>query len=126
MRVSCGTDIIEIQRIKESIQDEKTGEAFTKRVFTDEEIQYCEGKKAQKYQHYAARFAAKEAAFKAISGQLEDQYSITWKEIEITNNQQGRPKLNFRGIKLANIENIDLSLSHCKDYAIANVTLLRK
>ena len=124
MKICCGTDIIEIVRIKESIEDEKTGEAFVARIYTKKEIAYCESKNTQKYQHYAARFAAKEATFKAISGQLEDKYAITWKDIEIVNDEQGRPCLNLIGIDLKNIEDIDLSISHCKQYAVANVTLL--
>jgi holo-[acyl-carrier protein] synthase len=124
MKVTCGTDIIEIERIKKSIED--TGEKFLNRVFTKNEIEYCESKKAQKYQHYAARFAAKEAAFKAISWKLKDKYEISWKDIEVENNTQGRPSLNIIGINLEEIENIDLSLSHCKEYAVANVTVLRK
>lgn len=126
MKICCGTDIIEIERIKESIEDGKTGRTFIERVYTKKEIEYCESKKSQKYQHYAARFAAKEAAFKAISDQIEDKYSITWKDIEIINNEQGRPQLNLIGMNLKNIEDIDLSISHCKKYAVANVTLLRK
>ena len=126
MKICCGTDIIEIERIKESIEDEKTGKSFVERVYTKKEIAYCESKKLQKYQHYAARFAAKEAAFKAISEQIKDKYSITWKDIEIINDAQGRPQLNLMGIDLKNIEDIDLSISHCKEYAVANVTLLRK
>ena len=81
MKVTCGTDIIEIYRIKESI--EKLGEAFLNRIFTENEIKYCESKKKQKYQHYAARFAAKEAAFKALSWKIDDKYSISWKDFEI-------------------------------------------
>lgn len=126
MKICCGTDIIEIERIKNSIEDETMGKAFVERVYTPKEIAYCESKKMQKYQHYAARFAAKEAAFKAISQQLEDKYSISWKNIEVMNDEQGRPSLNLIGIDLKNIEDIDLSLSHCKEYAVANVTLLRK
>lgn len=126
MKICCGTDIIEIARIRKSIEDEKMGKAFVERVYTPREIEYCESKKMQKYQHYAARFAAKEAAFKAISEQLEDKYSITWKNIEVINDKQGRPKLNLIEIELSNIEDIDLSISHCKEYAVANVTLLRK
>ena len=126
MKICCGTDIIEIERIKVSIEDEKMGKAFIERVYTSKEIEYCESKKNQKYQHYAARFAAKEATFKAISEQLEDKYAISWKNIEISNNEQGRPKLNLIGINLKNIEDIDLSISHCKQYAVANVTLLKK
>lgn len=122
MKISCGTDIIEIERIKESI--EKLGDSFLNRVFTKKEIEYCESKKNQKYQHYAARFAAKEATFKAISRQIEDKYSITWKDFEVENDEQGRPKINFIGIELKEIEDIDISISHCKNYAVANVTML--
>ena len=81
MKITCGTDIIEIERVKESI--ENLGEKFLERVYTKKEIEYCESKKKQKYQHYAARFAAKEALFKAISWKLEDKYEICWKDIEI-------------------------------------------
>ena len=102
------------------------GKAFLTRIYTQKEIHYCESKKKQKYQHYAARFAAKEATFKAISQQLADKYSITWKDIEVINDEQGRPQLNLFGIDLNNIEDMDLSISHCKEYAIANVMLLRK
>ncbi|MCI8443688.1 MAG: holo-ACP synthase [Clostridia bacterium] len=122
MKVTCGTDIIEIERIQRSI--EEIGEKFLNRVFTKQEMQYCESKKSQKYQHYAARFAAKEAAFKAISWKLKDKYEISWKDIEIENDVQGRPKLNIIGVDLRDIEDIDLSLSHCKEYAVANVTVL--
>lgn len=122
MKVTCGTDIIEIERIKESIED--LGDKFLTRVFTEKEIKYCESKKVQKYQHYAARFAAKEATFKAISWKLKDKYEISWKDIEVENDSQGRPKLKIIGIDLKDIENIDLSISHCKHYAVANVTIL--
>ncbi len=125
MKVSCGTDIIEIDRIKQSIED--MGETFLNRVFTRKEIDYCESRKKQKYQHYAARFAAKEATFKAISGILNDKYSITWKDIEIANDNQGRPVVSLYGIKQEErIENIDISISHCKNYAVANVVVLYK
>lgn len=126
MKICCGTDIIEIKRIRESIEDNKIGKAFVKKIYTEKEIAYCESKNNQKYQHYAGRFAAKEATFKAISTELKNKYSITWKDIEIMNDTQGKPKLNILGIALDNIENIDLSISHCKEYAIANVTLLKK
>lgn len=92
MQIKCGTDIIEIARIRESIED--TGGAFLKRVYTEKEIAYCESKKKMKYQHYAARFAAKEAVFKAISGFFE-KYEITWKDIEITNDENGRPEVHL-------------------------------
>ncbi len=123
MKFSCGTDIIEISRIKDSI--ENTEGAFLNRVYTKGEIEYCESKKQQKYQHYAARFAAKEAVFKAISNLLEDKYSISWKDIEVLNNEQGRPFVNINLVD-DEISNIDISLSHCKEYAIANVVVALK
>lgn len=124
MKISCGTDIIEIERIKDSI--EETNNKFLNRVYTEKEIEYCESKKAQRYQHYAARFAAKEAVFKAISVKLEDKYSICWKDIEIINDSQGRPSITLQGNIQKNIEQIDISLSHCKEYATANVVVLWK
>ena len=116
MQVKTGTDIIEVERIKESI--EKLGDKFLNRVFTENEIKYCEDKKITKYEHYAARFAAKEAIFKAISPLLDNKFSIDWTDIEILNDDQGRPyavlsKENFKNI------NIDISLSHIKEYALA-------
>mgnify|MGYP000677795000 FL=1 len=119
MRIECGTDIIEISRIKDSI--EEAGERFLDRVYTKAEIEYCESKKKQKYQHYAARFAAKEATFKAISSLLEDKYSICWKDIEVVNDSQGKPKVNILGVDETRIESISISISHCKEYATANV-----
>lgn len=122
MRITCGTDIIEIYRIKENI--EKLGEKFLNRVFTEKEIQYCESKKNQKYQHYAARFAAKEAVFKALSWKLDNKYDISWKDIEVENDINGRPIISIIGIDLEDIESIDISMSHCKEYAVANVVVL--
>ena len=124
MKVTCGTDIIEIQRIQNSI--EKLGEKFLNRVFTEKEIEYCESKNKQKYQHYAARFAAKEAAFKAISWKIKDKYDIKWTDFEVLNDEQGKPCISMYCIDYEDIENIDLSMSHCKEYAIANVTVLVK
>ena len=129
MKISCGTDIIEICRIKESDRIkqsiENLGDAFLNRVFTENEIKYCESKNNQKYQHYAARFTAKEAVFKAVSSNLKDKYSITWKDIEVCNNEQGKPYINLYGINQELFESIDISISHCKKYATANVVILQ-
>ena len=130
MEFTCGTDIIEIQRIKESI--ESLGDKFLKRVYTKKEIEYCESKKAQKYQHYAARFAAKEAAFKAISKYIDDKYEVSWTDFEVVNDENGRPilKLFNESIEetkkeiVRKIKQMDLSLSHCKEYAVANVVVV--
>lgn len=124
MKIKCGTDIIEIDRIKDTIDE--MGEKFLNRIFTKEEIKYCESKNKQKYEHYAARFAAKEAAFKALSFNIQNKFSVSWQDIEVANNEQGRPSLNIKNMDLNNIESIDISLSHCKNYAVANVTVLVK
>lgn len=121
MQILCGTDIIEIERIKESIED--LGEKFLNKIYTENEIKYCESKKNMKYQHYAARFAGKEAIFKAISKILQDKYSITWKDVEIIDDKNGRPEIVFLNQKYEQIQSIDISLSHCKKYATANVTI---
>lgn len=124
MEIKCGTDIIEISRIRESI--ENLGRKFINKIYTKSEIDYCESKKTQKYQHYAARFAAKEAAFKAISWKLKNKYEISWKDIEVIADEQGRPLLSINGINTNDIVNMDISISHCKEYAIANVVILVK
>ena len=94
MRVRTGTDIIEIERVKKSI--EETDGKFCERVYTKKEIEYCESKNIQKYQHYAARFAAKEAIFKAISANMENKYEITWKDVEVLNDKNGRPYVEIK------------------------------
>lgn len=124
MKITCGTDIIEIERVKESI--ENVGTKFIERVYTEKEIEYCESRKKQKYQHYAGRFAAKEAAFKAISKILDDKYSVCWKDFETINDGHGRPSIILHNINTEKIESIDVSISHCKEYAIANVVILFK
>lgn len=124
MKITCGTDIIEIERVKESI--ENVGTKFIERVYTEKEIEYCESRKKQKYQHYAGRFAAKEAAFKAISKILDDKYSVCWKDFETINDGQGRPSIILHNINTEKIESIDVSISHCNEYAIANVVILFK
>ena len=125
MKIKCGTDIIEISRRKKSIDD--LGNRFIDKIFTQDEIAYCESKKIQKYQHYAARFAAKEAIFKAISESVEDKYSIDWKDFEVICDGNGKPHINILGtIDTDAIESMDISLSHCKEYAIANVVILYK
>ena len=120
MKIRTGIDIIEIERVKESI--ESTDGKFCERVYTRNEIEYCESKRTQKYQHYAARFAAKEAVLKAISELLENKFDIEWKEIEILNDENGRPFVNILKEDLI-IEDIDISISHCKTYAVANVVV---
>lgn len=117
MNFYCGTDIIEIERVKEAI--ENGGESFLNRVFTQNEIKYCESKKSVKYQHYAARFSAKEAVFKAISKFLDNKFDIGWKEVEIINDDSGRPEVKIYKKEIAEKLNVDISISHCKNYTTA-------
>lgn len=113
----CGTDIIEVQRVQKAI--ESLGQTFVDKIFTKEEIEYCISKKEMQYQHFAARFAAKEAIFKAISPLLKDKYDITWKDAQICNDNQGRPYVELLNKKFDKIKQIDISISHVKEYAIA-------
>jgi holo-[acyl-carrier protein] synthase len=122
MRVLCGTDIIEISRIKESI--ERTGETFLNIIYTPKEIEYCESKRNAKYYHYAGRFAAKEAIYKAVSTLLDDKFGISWHNAQVINDKNGNPKIEFIGIKFKQIKSIDISISHCKEYAVSTVTVI--
>ena len=122
MNISCGTDIIEIDRIKETI--EELQEKFIKKIYTTKEIQYCESKQNVKYQHYAVRFAAKEAIFKALSNILQDKYEIGWQNAEVLNDEKGKPYIHFINTEFNQIKSIDISMSHCKQYAVANVVVM--
>ena len=122
MKILCGTDIIEISRIKQSI--ERTGKNFLNLIYTPKEIEYCESKRNAKYYHYAGRFAAKEAIYKAVSSLLDDRFGISWHNAQILNDKNGNPKIEFLNIEFKNIESIDISISHCKEYAVANVVVI--
>ena len=82
MKIACGVDIIEISRIEKAI--ERQGEKFLHTIYTETEIQYCESHKTNKFQHYAARFAAKEALYKALS-EIILKENLEWTDFEITN-----------------------------------------
>ena len=127
MRVTTGIDIIEVDRIKKSI--EELGDSFLNRIYTKREIDYCNKSGVMKYQHFAARFAAKEAIFKAISEFIDGREDAMWKDIEVINLGSGKPVINVDRVK-SNIEktadnlmleSIDVSISHIKDYAVASV-----
>ena len=122
MDITCGTDIIEIGRIKKLIDDTNTKELD--KIYTKNEIEYCENRNNVKYQHYAVRFAAKEAIFKAISSKLRNKFDISWNDVEVLNDENGRPQVNFVNEKVNGIKNIEISLSHCKEYAVANVVAI--
>ncbi len=123
MPIYCGTDIIEIDRIKESVENVS---GFRERVYTKGEIEYCEMRKKGKYESYAARFAAKEAVMKALGTGMTD--GLGMKQIEVQNDSKGKPHviLTQRAMELFQFmgaRNIDISLSHCGKYAIAYVVI---
>lgn len=122
MKLNIGNDIIETKRIEKLCK--KFSTRFMHKVYTEREIEYCESKGKNKYQSYAARFAAKEAIFKAISNRLDNKYSIGWKDIEIINNEAGKPIANIKNMEF--IGEIDISISHVKEYAIATALVILK
>ena len=121
MKIENGTDIIEISRIQKDI--ETLGNKFLNRIFTQNEIEYCESKKNQKFQSYAARFAAKEAIYKSISSYIKTDY--TWRDFEILNDEKGKPYVNL-GIKIEELDSLKITLSHSKEYAVANAIAVFK
>lgn len=124
MKITTGIDIIEVSRIKEAIEEQNT--KFLSKIYTEKEIEYCSNTGKMEYQHFAARFAAKEAVFKAISEFIKDNENEYWRKIEVLNDNNGRPKINL-GIKLSkDIDSIDISISHIKELAIANVVVVFK
>ena len=124
MKISCGTDIVSIERIKKAI--ERHGDKFLNTVYTEDEIKYCLEHEASKYEHFAARFAAKEAAFKATTKIFDNEKSVDWKNIEVLKNEDGRPDIYFKNIESKRIESIDISLSHSDEFAVATVVVLYK
>ncbi|MDI6641241.1 MAG: holo-ACP synthase [Elusimicrobiota bacterium] len=108
--MDIGIDIVEVKRIKQLLKYRK----FLNRVFSDDEIQYCSSKK-NKAEHFAVRFAAKEALWKA----LRSHQQITHKDISIKNLNSGKPKVILPP-RLKKLEKkISVSLSHTKDFACA-------
>jgi len=122
MIAGLGTDIIEVGRIKEKLL---TDEEFMRNIFTPAEIEYCESKK-NRAENFAARYAAKEAFFKALGTGW--RYGMAFKEIEITNDDLGKPGIIVYGkvkefFKKNNIKNINVSMSHIRDMVNAIVIL---
>lgn len=122
MLAGLGTDLIEVKRIGEKIDK---GSGFREMVFSKTEIAYCESK-TNRFEHYAARFAAKEAFFKALgTGWLEGTH---FNEVEISNDGSGKPVLVLLGetkktLSTLGIRKILVSLSHLKSIALAVVII---
>ncbi len=123
MIVGTGIDICEVPRIRHSI--ERFGLRFIQRIFTPLEIAYVE-RKANKYERYAARFAAKEAGMKAIGTGWRG--GITWQDFEVSNLPSGKPTLTFhgRGAEVAGrlgVNHVALSLTHTAEQGVAFLIL---
>jgi holo-[acyl-carrier protein] synthase len=115
-----GVDILEIQRIQKSI--DTFGNEFLEKIFTPEEIRYC-STKHNTAQHFAARFAAKEAVSKAFATGWRGNFS--WKDIEVTNDELGKPRITLRGKLKESLPHasIFVSLSHSESHVVAMVIL---
>lgn len=120
MICGIGIDIVNVKRIKNLI--DRWGNSFIERIYTDDEIFYCESR-SKTSQHYAARFSAKEAFFKMLSTETE---KFSFKDVEVINNSTGKPEFDFSPVvekilKDKNIVRVHLSLTHEKKYAAAQV-----
>lgn len=113
MIIGIGVDIIDVGRIQKLAEENPR---FLKRVFTPEEIEYCSGK-ANRYQHLAARFAAKEAFFKALGKKIK------WTDVGVINLSSGKPELVITKREPLLFDETHVSLSHLRDYAVACVIL---
>ena len=122
--LGTGIDTIEVERIKRALERSATGERFRARVFTEGEIAYCESRGRARYQSYAARFAAKEAAMKALGTGWNR--NVGWHEIEVRRERGRAPQIVLSG-KAAEfagrrkVKRFHVSLTHSAEQAIAHV-----
>ncbi|MBN2557382.1 MAG: holo-ACP synthase [Clostridia bacterium] len=119
LKITCGTDIVEIDRIKKAVAKSSS---FLDRIYSSNEQDYCLSKKAGRFSSLAARFAAKEAVSKAMGTGLGEKASPL--EIEVVNNHAGKPGIVLSGRTKESFEQmgavkIEVSLSHGRDYAVA-------
>jgi holo-[acyl-carrier protein] synthase len=121
-----GVDIVEVYRMRDAVK--KWGDSFLSKIFTGKEIAYAARRRFSD-QHLAARFAAKEAVVKAFGEPRK--FPVKWTDIEITNDAEGKPVVKFSGdaLKLKKKKKVDdiiISISHSKNYAVANAILIKK
>lgn len=126
MILGTGVDIVEVFRMRDAIN--KWGNSFLAKIFTPKEINYSNSRRFS-FQHFAARFAAKEAVVKAFGDPRKNP--IRWTEIEVLNDEEGKPVIEFhrdalKVKKKKRVDDVIISMSHSKNYAIANAILLRK
>jgi len=120
--IGTGVDLAEVDRIRAAI--ERHGARFIERIYTSAEIAYVE-RKANRYERYAARFAAKEAGMKALG---TGWHGVRWRDFEVANLPSGRPTLRFHGAaaRIADklgVKNVAISLTHTATQALAHVIL---
>jgi len=117
MVTATGIDITEVKRLRQAV--EKWGRGFLNRIFTKEELASAKGR-VSLYQHLAGRFAAKEAIFKAMGDK-----TLTWKDVQVFNDSEGKPYCKILNNKGKDLE-IHISISHVKNYAVANAIVTPK
>ncbi len=123
MIIGTGVDLAETERVRSAI--ERFGARFVERIYTPAEAAYVE-RKANRYERYAARFAAKEAGMKAIGTGW--RRGVRWRDFEVANLPSGKPTLRLHGVaariaERMGVRNISLSLTHTKDLGMAHVIL---
>jgi holo-[acyl-carrier protein] synthase len=123
--VGLGTDIIETVRIGRMI--ERHGELFLQRVFTEQEIRYCQQRR-EAIQHYSGRWAAKEAVMKTLGTGMTR--GVGFQDIEIVNKKNGQPMIQLRGgaqevAKSLGIDQVLITISHCRTYATATAVAVQ-
>lgn len=121
MIIGTGIDIAEPRRLQAAVQ--RRGRRFLERVFTPVEIAYCE-RHRNPWERYAARFAAKEAAFKALGTGW--RRGVHWRDVEVSNQRSGRPILSLSGqvrrlARAAGVKHISLSITHTPQFVLAQV-----
>lgn len=117
--LGIGTDIIEVVRIGKMIQ--RHGEVFLNRVFTEDEVRYCQ-RRREYTQHYAGRWAAKEAVMKTLGTGFSR--GVGWRDVEVCSSRSGQPSIVLRGgarefARQLGISDILITISHCRAYATA-------
>jgi holo-[acyl-carrier protein] synthase len=123
--VGIGTDIVECLRIGRMI--ERHGELFLRRVYTDHEIRYCQQRK-RATEHFAGRWAAKEAILKALGSGW--RRGLDWTDIEVRNETEGKPEVHLGGVvrdlaMALRVQDIHVSISHCRAYAVGYALAVR-
>ena len=127
MKIAAGVDIVEIDRVR-SLVEKYLSDPALERIFHKDEIAYCISKGRLSMESFAARFAAKEAVAKALGTGFGEK--CLWNEIIIKNDDAGAPYVEWTGTTKKTFEeqkgkDLSLSVSHCKDYAVAMVVFLK-